>query len=200
MPGKPWANHPYPSSFTSSRAPVAATRPGMSTPSMAPTTRGQGLHQPVAAGADIETPDTPRLRQGAPRARKRSRPTQRTVGDPYGWPQRVIGTASCRALGVDWGVDRCPRRSQGHVCVHSMPHESSLLVKRVLRLNVLLIIRWFRVHPLAPHLEFPVPGRDQVPAIVARIEGRLGRAPQPLHSYGSFLLLMTISVPHPRTI
>jgi hypothetical protein len=58
MPGKPWANHPYPSSFTSSRAPVAATRPGMSTPSMAPTTRGQGLHQPVAAGADIETPDT----------------------------------------------------------------------------------------------------------------------------------------------
>ena len=51
MPGKPWANHPYPSSFTSSRAPVAATRPGLSTPSMAPTTRGQGLHQPVAAGA-----------------------------------------------------------------------------------------------------------------------------------------------------
>ena len=26
-------------------------------------------------------------------------------------------------------------------------------------------------------MEFPVPGRDQVPAIVARIEGRLGRAP-----------------------
>jgi hypothetical protein len=28
-----------------------------------------------------------------------------------------------------------------------------LLVKRVLRLNVLLTIRWFRAHPLAPHLE-----------------------------------------------
>lgn len=58
MPGKPWANHLCPSSSTSSRAPVAATRAGMSTPSMAPTTRGQGLHQPVAAGADIKTPDT----------------------------------------------------------------------------------------------------------------------------------------------
>ena len=36
-------------------------------------------------------------------------------------------------------------------------------------------------------MEFPVPGRDQVPAIVARIEGRLGRAPRPLPGYGYLL-------------
>jgi hypothetical protein len=59
-----------------------------------------------------------------------------------------------------------------------------LLVKCVLRLSVLLIIRWFRVPPLGAPLGVPGPGRDQVPAIVARIEGRLGRAPQPLPSYG----------------
>ena len=53
------------------------------------------------------------------------------------------------------------------MCVHGTPREASLLVKRVLWTSVLLLIRWFRVRSLAPHLEFPVPGRDQVPAIVA---------------------------------
>ena len=44
-------------------------------------------------------------------------------------------------LGVDRGVDRRLGKSQGHVCIHSTRGEASLLVKQVLRTNVLFIIR-----------------------------------------------------------
>ena len=39
------------------------------------------------------------------------------------------------------------RKSQGHVCVRCMPRMASVQVKHVLRLSVLLLIRWFRVRP-----------------------------------------------------
>lgn len=42
---------------------------------------------------------------------------------------------------MDRGVDRCPGKSQGHVCVHSMPREASLQVTHALRRSVVLIIR-----------------------------------------------------------
>ena len=44
-------------------------------------------------------------------------------------------------LSVDRGVDRRPEKSQGDVCVHSIPREASLQAKRVLLTSVLLIIR-----------------------------------------------------------
>ena len=40
-------------------------------------------------------------------------------------------------------------------CVRSWhPREASLLARHVLQASVLLLIRWFRVDPLAPHLRF----------------------------------------------
>src|SRR5215471_2650468 len=52
-----------------------------------------------------------------------------------------------RVLGVDRGLDRRPRRFQGHVCAHSTPRMTSLQVKQTLRTSVPLLIRWFSVRP-----------------------------------------------------
>jgi hypothetical protein len=78
----------------------------------------------------------------------------RAPGDLYGVATARYRSSPSRVLGVDRGVDRCPQRSQGHVCVHSMPREASLLVRRVLRTSVLLIIcrSWVRAPPAPPRM------------------------------------------------
>jgi hypothetical protein len=43
--------------------------------------------------------------------------------------------------GVDRRVDRRPEKSQSRVCFHSSERMTSLLVKHVLQLSVLLLIR-----------------------------------------------------------
>jgi hypothetical protein len=120
MPGKPWANHPYPSSFTSSRANAGDLRSAGSVTSFLGSVKLK-LQSPFQAyAADGGGPGR------AATARYRYSPKQGSWRGPGRGPMPS-------------------ERSQGHVCVHSMSRESSLLVKRVLRLSVLLIIRWFRV-------------------------------------------------------